>query len=251
LAFKIKFSDAKLWRRIVEAVSVLVDEAVFKADNSSLRARAMDPSHVAMVDVYLPAGIFDEYECSGEAVMGVSLDEMSKIVRRAGGGDELEMVLDEEANSLRVRLKGAATRTFKISLLDLGAEEPPTPSITFNTEVKLITNSLVQALKDAELFSDHVEISATPEGVFIAASGDTSGVEVKIDRGSEALLELNVTEPSRAIYALSYLTDMIKAAAISDTVTLQFSTNMPLKLEFRVLGEGKVTYWLAPRIEAE
>lgn len=251
MPFKAKFSDAKIWKRVIDAVEVLVDEAVFRASKDALRVRAMDPSHVAMVDVNLPAGIFDEYECSGDVAIGLSLDEMGKVMRRAGASDELELVLDEAAGSLRVHLKGATSRTFRLSLLDIGGEEPPTPSIKFNVEAKMLSDALVQALKDAELFSDHVQISATPDGLRITASGDTSGVEVKIDKGSEALLELNTAENSRAIYALSYLSDMIKAASVSETVTLSFSTDMPLKLEFRVLGEGKVTYWLAPRIEAE
>jgi len=251
LPFRAKFSDARTWKRIVDAISVLVDEAIFRANENSMRVRAMDPSHVAMVDIYLPAGIFDEYACSGEVAIGLNLDEMGKVMRRAGTNDELELVLDEAASSLRVHLKGATTRTFRLSLLDIGGEEPPTPSIKFNVEAKMLSDALVQALKDAELFSDHVRVSATPDGVQIAASGDTSGVEVKIDKGSEALLELSVAESSRAIYALSYLSDMIKAASVSETITLSFSTDMPLKLEFRVLGEGKVTYWLAPRIEAE
>lgn len=251
MPFRARFSDARTWKKVIDAIEVLVDEAVFKANKEALKVRAMDPSHVAMVDVYLPAAIFDEYECSGDVAIGVSLDEMRKVMRRAGSNDELELVLDESAGNLRVHLKGATSRTFRLSLLDIGREEPPTPSIKFNVEAKLLSDALVQALKDAELFSDHVQIAATPEGVRITASGDTSGVEVKIDKGSEALLELNITESSRAIYALNYLSDMVKAASASETVTISFSTDMPLKLEFRVLGEGRITYWLAPRIEAE
>ncbi len=251
MPFRVRFSDARMWKRVIDAIEVLVDEAVFKINSEAMSVRAMDPSHVAMVDVYLPAGIFEEYECSGDESIGLSLDEMGKVMRRASTSDELELNLDEATSSLRVQLKGATTRTFKLSLLDIGGEEPPTPSITFNVEAKILSDALVQAMKDAELFSDHVQISSTPDGLLITASGDTSGVEVKIDKGSEALLELKTTENSRAIYALNYLSDMIKAASVSDTVILSFSTDMPLKLEFRILGEGRVTYWLAPRIEAD
>jgi proliferating cell nuclear antigen len=251
MAFKFAFTDAKLWKNIVDALSGLVDEVVFIADEKSLHARAMDPSHVAMVNFELPKMAFGEYECSGEVKLGINLEDMSRIMRRAGGGDELELSLDPEKNRLSVTFRGTSIRTFRIGLLDLTHEETPVPSITFNAEIKMTADALKEALKDAEVVSDHVTVEASPEDLEISAAGDTGGVEVKLDKSSDALLELNVTENSSAMYALSYLMDMMKAAAASDTVTVQFSTSMPIKLEFNIIGGGNLTYWLAPRIEAE
>lgn len=251
MSLKFAFTDAKLWKNIIDALSGLVDELVFIADKNSLHARAMDPSHVAMVDFELPKNAFSEYNCSGEVKLGINLEDMSRIMRRAGGGDALELSLDPEKNKLNVTFRGATIRTFHIGLLDLTHEETPVPSIKFNAEIKMTADALKEALKDAEVVSDHVEVEATPEELDINASGDTGGVEIKLPKSSDAVLELNVTENSKAMYALSYLTDMMKAAAASDTVTVQFSTSMPIKLEFNIIGGGRLTYWLAPRIEAE
>ncbi|MGQ9721116.1 MAG: proliferating cell nuclear antigen (pcna) [Candidatus Jordarchaeum sp.] len=251
MSFKFAFTDAKLWKNIVDALSGLVDEVVFIADENSLHARAMDPSHVAMVDFELPKSAFSEYKCGGEVKLGINLEDMSRIMRRAGGGDELVLSLDPEKNKLNVTFKGTSMRTFHIGLLDLSHEETPVPSIKFNTEIKMTADALKEALKDAEVVSDHVTVEASPKELEISAAGDTGGVEVKLDKSSDALLELNAIENSSAMYALSYLMDMMKAAAASDTVTVQFSTGMPIKLEFNIIGGGRLTYWLAPRIEAE
>ncbi|MEM3563845.1 MAG: proliferating cell nuclear antigen (pcna) [Candidatus Jordarchaeaceae archaeon] len=251
MSLKFAFTDAKLWKNIIDALSGLVDELVFIADKNSLHARAMDPSHVAMVDFELPKNAFSEYNCGGEVKLGINLEDMSKIMRRAGGGDALELSLDPEKNKLNVTFRGASIRTFHIGLLDLTHEETPVPSIKFNAEIKMTADALKEALKDAEVVSDHIEVEATPEELDINASGDTGGVEIKLPKSSDAVLELNVTENSKAMYALSYLMDMMKAAAASDTVTVQFSTSMPIKLEFNIIGGGRLTYWLAPRIEAE
>ncbi|MEM3526142.1 MAG: proliferating cell nuclear antigen (pcna) [Candidatus Jordarchaeaceae archaeon] len=251
MTLKFAFTDAKLWKNIIDALSGLVDELVFIADENSLHARAMDPSHVAMVDFELPKTAFSEYECNGEVKLGINLEDMSRIMRRAGGGDALELALDPEKNKLNVTFKGASIRTFRIGLLDLTHEETPVPSIKFNAQIKMTADALKEALKDAEVVSDHVEIEATHDRLQINASGDTGGVEVKLDKSSDAILELNVTEKSKAMYALSYLTDMMRATTTSDTVTVQFSSSMPIKLEFNLIGGGRLTYWLAPRIEAE
>ncbi len=45
---------------------------------------------------------------------------------------------------------------------------------------------------------------------------------------------------------------MVKAgSALSETATLEFSTNMPIKIEFEISQKGKLAYYLAPRIEVE
>jgi len=51
---------------------------------------------------------------------------------------------------------------------------------------------------------------------------------------------------------LSYLAEIIKASsATSDIATLEFSSDMPIKLDFQQIKEGKLSFYLAPRIENE
>jgi proliferating cell nuclear antigen len=78
------------------------------------------------------------------------------------------------------------------------------------------------------------------------------GATIEIPKGSDALLDLEAREPSKATFSLSYLSEIIKAAsATSDIVTLEFSADMPIKLDFQQTTEGKLTFYLAPRIETE
>jgi len=63
---------------------------------------------------------------------------------------------------------------------------------------------------------------------------------------------MEAKESSRATFSLSYLSEIVKAAvATSDIATLEFSTDMPIKLDFKQPKEGKLTFYLAPRIEVE
>jgi proliferating cell nuclear antigen len=97
-----------------------------------------------------------------------------------------------------------------------------------------------------------VRIEADPEKVILNASGDLMGAVITLQKGSDALLELEAKEPQKATFSLSYLTEIIKAAsATSDIATLEFSTDMPIKLDFQQVKEGKLTFYLAPRIETE
>lgn len=246
---RVLFHDAKLWKNIIAALSTMVDEAAFIFTPGGVRMRAMDPSRIAMVDFEMPSTSFEEYECDTEARAGVNLDQFNKVVKRAASGERLELEFKPEEGRLRVKFKGRVTRGFAIPLLDLGQEELPTPRISFNVQARLLADAVEDALKDAELVSDHVKIQATPDNLVFYASSDKGESSTTFSKDGGALLELNVKEPSRAMYSLSYLTDMMKAAGAADIMELQFSTNIPLTLIFDLPGGGKIQYWLAPRLE--
>jgi len=58
ILFRIKIADAKLWKNLIGAISTLIDEGSFNADRDGIKLRAMDPSHVAMIDFEWSKGRF-------------------------------------------------------------------------------------------------------------------------------------------------------------------------------------------------
>jgi proliferating cell nuclear antigen len=250
--FKIKVGDAKPFRDMITSISILVDEATFKLDPEGLKLRAMDPSRVAMIDFEWPKTAFEEYECTEPTKMCINITELLKLIKRSGKGETLELALDDKTGKLQVKISGKYTRNFTMPTLEASEEEVPTPKITFNVKIKATTDGLSQAIEDAQLVSDHVKVEADSEKVVFNASGDLMGAIITLQKGSDALLELEAKEPQKATFSLSYLTEIIKAASqTSDIATLEFSSDMPIKLDFQQAKEGKLTFYLAPRIETE
>jgi len=250
--FKLKVADAKLLRDMTTAISILVDEATFKINPESLKLRAMDPSRVAMVDFEWSKTVFEEYTCTEPTKMCINISELLKLLKRAGRNEVVELSLDEKTGRLQVKITGRYTRDFTMPTLEASEEEVPTPKITFNVRAKATTDGLHQAIEDAQLVSDHVRIQADAEKLVLHAAGDLMGATIELQKGSDTLLDLEAREPSKATFSLSYLSEIIKAAsATSDIATLEFSTDMPIKLDFQQTKEGKLTFYLAPRIETE
>jgi len=151
-----------------------------------------------------------------------------------------------------VGIKGKYERTFNMPTLEAAEEEVPTPKITFNVRVKVTTEGLHQAIEDVLLVSDHVKIEVDSEKLTMRAAGDLMGATIDLKKGSDALLDLEAKEPSKATFSLSYLSEIIKtAASASDIATLEFSSDMPVRIDFQQPKEGKLTFYLAPRIEVE
>ena len=250
--FKAKINDAKLLRDMITAISTLVDEATFNISPEGIKLRAMDPSRVAMIDFEWPKTIFDEYTCDTPTKMCINISEILKLLRRTGKDESVELTLDEKTNRLNIGIKGKYDRTFNMPTLEATEEEVPTPKITFNVRAKVTTDGLHQAVEDVLLVSDHVKIEVDTEKLTMRAAGDLMGATIELKKGSDALLDLEAKEPSKATFSLSYLSEIIKtASSASDIATLEFSSDMPVRIDFQQPKEGKLIFYLAPRIEVE
>jgi proliferating cell nuclear antigen len=250
--FKVKMTDAKLLQNMFSAIAILTDEATFNITPDNIQLRTMDPSRVAMVDFQWPKTIFDEYQCDQPQKMCINIGELLKLLRRTTRDETIEIALTRETPKLNITITGRYTRTFNMPTLEPQEEETPTPKITFKTTIKATTDGLRQAIEDAQLVSDHVRIEADAEQLTLTAAGDLMGATIILKKGSDALLDLQTQEPTKATYSLSYLAEIVKAAAAtSEITTMQFANDMPIQLDFHQPKEGKLTYYLAPRIEVE
>jgi proliferating cell nuclear antigen len=249
--FKAKFDDAKTWQTLISALSAMVDEANFELSSKGITLRAMDPSRIAMVDFELPKSAFSHFECDEEGKIGINLDEMEKIVRRAGAGNSLELGVDNEKNQIKITLEGRTRRSFSMAMIDLSVERPPTLTIEFDVSIKITADTLKEIIQDADVISDFIALDASDEALTFSARGDTGDLQVRIGKDQEALLEYKVKKPAKSLYALEYMNDMMKAVAASDTVQMEFGKGTPAKLLFSVSGGGHITYYLAPRVEED
>ncbi|MGC8816642.1 MAG: proliferating cell nuclear antigen (pcna) [Candidatus Hadarchaeum sp.] len=247
-----KMSDPKVWKTCVGAMVNLIEEAAFKFAPDGVRMKAMDPSHVALVDFELPAAAFSEYAVKQPVTLGINLTEMDKILSRAKADDELVLELDEKTNRLAVAFRGASTRRLSLPLIDVREAELQEPKIPFTASAEILAGIIQDGLKDAELISDNVRFEINEEGFFITAEGDRGSTELKLGKGDKGLLKLSVKERARAMFSIKYLTDMTKAAGSAEVIKISLGTNLPIQLDYPIAaGVGKLRFLLAPRVEAE
>lgn len=204
---------------------------------------------------FLPKEVFDSYQCDKKTKIGVNIGNLNKLLKRVGGSEELTMKLGEKENKLQLKFKGKANRTFSLNLIDIEEEEYPSPKIQFNATITLSEPSLLSdAIKDAELFSDHVKLEVDSDKFMVFAAGDNGDASVEIPKEREAI-SLEVKENSRSMYPISYLTNIIKIGNVTETLTLEFSSEMPMLMSFKLKpindSYGYISYFLAPRVEEE
>lgn len=245
---KFTFPDAREWRYIIESLATIVDEANFVATPEGLRLRALDPGRIAMVDLFMPAGLFEEYSVEAETKIGVVLDDVNSILKRAKSDDKL--VFEVGGGRLTIALLGRAERRFRVPLLDIAGQELPTPRLNFTVAAKMLSDTFRDALKDASLVSESVKLKAEDESLYLSAKSDKGEVETRFSIESGSLLEIDVKDAAEASYGIDFLDKIVsKAYRVSDIVVLRFATNMPLEMTFDIAGGGTLKYLLAPRME--
>jgi proliferating cell nuclear antigen len=244
--FEVKLK-ADVLKELVDVVSTLVDEAKLNVGKDSVGVKAVDPAHVAMVDLSLDRSAFESYKAD-DAELGLDMDKMKEILRLAKAGEVISISHDEDKNRLVVTV-GNTTR--RMSLVDTaGMSDPKVPSLNLPAKLVVRTDELRQAIRASESVSDHIALKASPEGFEVVSEGDTDTVSHMVPK--DLLEELQAKDAVRSLFPLDYFSNMVKAISSAQTVSLYLGTDYPVRMEFKIAGgKGDVRYLLAPRIESE
>jgi proliferating cell nuclear antigen len=234
-------------KSIVDVVSTLVDEAKFNVDSKGVTLKAVDPAHVAMIDLKIEQSAFDEYEAD-DTELGVDLDKIKEVLRLARGGDVISLSQDEDKNRLVVNV-GNVTR--RMNLVDTtGMSDPKVPNLNLPAKVVLTAEELQKGIKAAESISDHIALTATADGFEMVSEGDTDSVTLKLPK--DKLVSLDCKDNARSLFPLDYFSNMIRAIPTGTVVSMHLGNDYPVKMEFTIAdGKGTVSYLLAPRIESD
>lgn len=242
--FKAVIADAKAWKNSIEAVAALIEEGTLQIDEKGIKLRAMDLSQIALVDLELPKSVFEQYEVEKPVNVGVDFTELSKIIKRSKPEDRIELSMDTR---FKMVFKGETTRTFSLAIIESSSTPPKEPKIEYTSEAKIIGNMLKEAFKDAELVSNHVSLKISADGFNIKADGDSGSVDIKLEK--DKLMSISAKQESKATFALDQLNNLLKAADAQSIVSIKLRTDAPIKIEYAI-GDGRVIYYLAPRIES-
>ena len=248
MTFEAKTSGSDDLKAIISAISTLVEEATFVATAEGITFRGMDPSHVALIDISWPNSAFEKYECDSDIKFGVRIDEFSKLINRADKKDSIEISIYEQ-NMLLVTI--GKNKKYRMRLIESSATDTPLPKISYNAKIGVTSTEFDKILGDVQVVSEYLSINATTSKAEFSGRGDSGEAVITLEKGMAEMPEIDVKEDSTATYSLEYLNSIVKAVGtIAGTVVCEYSTKMPLRLEFKVANVGRIHFYLAPRVES-
>ncbi|KXB07752.1 hypothetical protein AKJ51_00115 [candidate division MSBL1 archaeon SCGC-AAA382A20] len=249
---RVVMSTSKIWKNSIGAISNIIDEGAFNFSSEGVKMEAMDPSHVAMVDFHISSSAFEEYSVDESTSIGLDLIELNKIISRAGKNDEVILEVSDERDRLNLTFMGASTRRFSIPIIDTAEEEIPSPDLDFTAKAKIQAGVIKDGIKDTSLISDNVNVTLSEEEFKMMSESDTGSAETEVSKKEDVVRNLEVNEPSKAMYNIDYLSDIMKASSSGDFTTVRAGKDIPIQIVFSMAdGDAKLEFVLAPRVESE
>ena len=248
MEFSAKTNTSDEWKAIISAISTLLEEATFEAPVEGVSYRGMDPSHVALIDISWPNSAFERYSCDSDIKFGVRIDEFSKLIKRAEKSEGIEINISDD-NMLRVSI--GKNKKYKMRLIESSASDTPLPKISYDSKIALSSSRLDKILGDIDVVSDYLSIHTTEKNVEFSGKGDAGEAVINLEKDTEDVEDISVSQESSGTYSLEYLDPIVKAVGgTADSVICEFSTEKPLRIEFKVANIGRIHFYLAPRVES-
>jgi len=245
---KLVLADSTYLKDSIAVISELVNEARFKISKDGIEMVAMDPANVAMVVYKLLSSAFTEYDVQQTTELGINLQNLKQVLRRAKANDILTLELSEEGK-LNIQLKSNTIRTFSLPIIDLEEKEQRVPNLTFPVTIQTASHVLNDAIEDADIVAESVTFAAEPGKFLVSAEGDLSKAHIEVKHDSETQVTTQSPAKVKSKYSIEYLKKMIQAGKLADTVSIGFSQDYPLKLEYKVIDKLLLSFILAPRVE--
>ena len=245
---KLTIADANILKDSISIISELVNEGTFSINSEGMELIAMDPANVAMVIYKLLSSAFVEFDVKESVKVGINFNNLKQIFRRIKSNDMLTLEIGE-TNRLNIILKSDTLRQFSLPLIDAEDSEQKVPELTFKATVVTNSSLFTNAIDDVDIVADSVLMDLNKDKLLLTAKGDSSTAKVEIKPDNDTKIVLDEDRKFKAKYSIEYLKKMITASKISEKVSIQFDTDYPLKLEYKVVDKVLMSFILAPRVE--
>ncbi|MFX0186520.1 MAG: proliferating cell nuclear antigen (pcna) [Candidatus Hodarchaeota archaeon] len=254
MSFTLKLENSRILKGIVETLASIIDETEFRVTPKEFTISAMDPSRICLLKLSIKKGDFDEYKCSKDSKVGLNLDDLDKILKRSAANDSVEIDFNDKDQKIRIKMQREGTtriRTFSLAQLDIDMEEIPMDNllnIEYPSKWVIDPDFLVEAIKDAEIYSEILNMkSIEDQGLIFSSSGQIGEMNYELEL--DELIESDINGTSNGAYSLTFLKAILKIASITEKLEISLKTDHPLKMIFNLLEGGELFYFLAPRVE--
>ncbi|MFW3146391.1 MAG: proliferating cell nuclear antigen (pcna) [Thermoplasmatota archaeon] len=233
-------------KSVFSILTPIVGEVKLKADDEGWKIKAVDPAHVAMVDLTLGKDAFDKYEIE-PMELGLNVERLLEHLKGAKADDTVMMKLSED-NRLIVSMSNL---TLKIPLVDAsGFSDPKVPNLQLPVGIKLNSGELHKGLKVSASISDYITFDCSEDSLVMTSSEDLSSMTLELKKG-EQYETINFEKPAKSSFSLDYFSQLMKGVGPNRDIILNIGNSYPLKMEFDFSEEaGHARYLLAPRIES-
>lgn len=262
--FEARMTEGGRLKRILDSFKDLVNEANFECSATGISLQAMDSSHVALVFVKLTQECFELYRCDRSINLGMNMVNLGKLLKCANNDDIITMKAEDDnldkCTFMFETKDQDRISDFELKLMDIDTEHMEVPDTKYDAIVRMPSSEYLRIVRDLTTIGDTVKMSVTKDAIRFSVEGDIGSANINVRSNMSAEKEedrtqIKVFNPISLSFAGRYLVNFSKASALSSTVTLSISGEMPLLVQYDIMDKekeaGSVSFYLAPKLDGE
>ena len=274
----LKFSNAEHLKFLINGLKNVTNNINFQFLTEGLLVKGLDNTKSALIDTYLHNSYFESYYHHKDIVFGVCLESFWKILKSIRKKDTAEIFIPESQDFLKITLENESRRgIFKLKQIEMDEETVNIPPILYENKISLASSKFYQMISDLHHFdSSEIKVFTREENILFSIDSNLSQCEiafkkptcrirekngkkyrvVKNSKGEEKLSLLqnsyqthSIQKDTSLILNADYLYKFSQLYQLCPEVELEFSNNMPLKIQYDLGTDSYFKYYLAPKCE--
>lgn len=245
-----KWEKSSFLKNAVEATKDIIVQTNMDWTEEGISIQGMDPSHVALSNVFLSKEDCYFYHIKESITIGIDMIRLGKILTIANADDSLEFFIEnEEEATINVTLTSVDEKCrshFQIPLIDIDVESLNIPDMIYDNKIIQKSNDFASAVRDLGFLGDVVAIWVDGGEFHIQVRGEFGMGE---RAWKDGILKSSETNDNRQSYPLRYLLKTLKGTSVSSDIQIEFSLGSPIRLSYTFGNSSNIINYVAPKLD--
>jgi len=236
----------KIFRDVLETIVPIREESILKFTKESLSSKITDYGNVALVDVSIPTGLFNDYVLDEDIEVGLNAKKLLLYTKLSDPEDNIKIEITDKFKMLLGNFEidmDIIDPTYMTSVSNL-PDKFECKCLVDIEEIRKITRAANQIRNDTLIF----ELDNLHENLTISTESEEESI--RIETYVVGTSDKKSTHNLKSAYPVDFIlgiTNTFHNLGMQE-IGLSFGNDFPMQLSSPLHETGKVVYYIAPRV---
>lgn len=242
-----------VFNKIVKSLKNFSDYLHTHVKSDGWHIQGMDSSQVTLFHMIMSNTWFDEYEFETEGMINMNLKMLEKVLSSFEMNDGDELIMESTEDVLMITHKTPKKKSsFSVPFINVEQDWLEVPeSAEWDVEMRFKSVELASLLKKMTMFSDDVEIKCSDEKINFSADGEEGTADIELTLDNVEGYSIVEGETISTKYALKFLTKCVELSSVYETVSVEMSRELPLRIHWDLKNDSYLRFYIASKIDIE
>ena len=255
---------SKIFATLLDILSCIVDEVNIEFRKNEIYIQTMDSGRISLFELILKDDWFETYDVEKSTVVGVKLSIINKILNCRHPSQSIHFEYTEDNDDkLDISLvdggKGTFNKYYQTSVYDFDNELLNLPEVDADAEFTINSITIFKLFEQLKQFGENININCNEKEIKVKTveGEDFTGMTVVIPEDDIVEYSVVENESINVEYAISPICKAFSMARlskdpnISDDFGIYISNDSPIMIEFKLIGDSVIKFWVAPKISLD